>query len=228
MGTQKMALSSIELSPSTRGFGRFERLLARTAAERPLYDSVLFEHAGCVVAPTLGSILPRWLLIVPRVPCANFRSWYSLTGINPTDLIAAVLSRCCVDPHEAIWFEHGAVEARSAVACGVDHAHLHLLLKPAFSLEELLAAANNNVALDWNHLQADQAYASADPCASYVLGGSGTAAAYSRHIERVGSQYLRKAVAVLAGCPETWDYKVYPHLQQVQATVDFVQPRQRQ
>src|ERR1700694_1921574 len=61
----KFMQSSLSARPLEPSFGRFATLLSAEACVRPVYDQILTEFSDCVVTPTLGSILPFWLLIIP-------------------------------------------------------------------------------------------------------------------------------------------------------------------
>jgi hypothetical protein len=72
---------------------RFRELLCgHYYCQRAAYDQVLLETHDCVVAPTLGSIVPNWLLIVPRRPAVNFRVWQAATRMDPVWLVGEILS----------------------------------------------------------------------------------------------------------------------------------------
>ena len=45
------------------------------ACPRPLYDTVLRETGTMVVTPTLGSIIPNWVLAIPKRHAANAARW---------------------------------------------------------------------------------------------------------------------------------------------------------
>ena len=69
------------------GVGRFSSLLSRHVCPKPLYDEVLARLHNCVVTPTLGSIIPNWLLIIPEEPILNFSEWKTRFGISPERLV---------------------------------------------------------------------------------------------------------------------------------------------
>src|SRR5258708_30616651 len=110
------------------GFGRVEGLSSADSCGRAQYDEVLCEVDGCAVAPTLGSILPYWLLVVPRVSAVNFRRWAEALGREPYDLVKGVLVELDVCTDRVIWFEHGPADRASPLSCGADHAPLHVII----------------------------------------------------------------------------------------------------
>jgi ATP adenylyltransferase len=209
---------------STRAFepigeGRFRELLCGQNPKRAAYDQVLLEMHDCVVAPTLGSIVPNWLLIVPRRHTVSFRKWQTVTCINPARLVSEILAELKVEANRAIWFEHGPCAEGSLVGCGVDHAHLHLLIDAPFSFKQFAASAAENACVEWRRASSLVAYASISPGSSYLIAGSLDEVAIAEDVASVGSQFFRRIVAQLAGKPRQWNYKSYEHLENVRRTV---------
>lgn len=198
---------------------RFVRLLSPGGCARPIFDEVLRELAGCVVAPTLGSILPYWLLVLPRVSCANFVQWRAETGIDPQQLVSDVLSELEVGSDQVIWFEHGAASYGSPVACGVDHAHLHIVIDPPFSFDRFISTAQDSTRLNWQEQTVKRAYESIGEDVSYLVAASQTRAVVAKQVEAVGSQFFRRVAAHLVGQSDGWNYRTHPYLENVQKTV---------
>ena len=95
---------------------RFRDLLCGHNSERAAYNQVLLETRECIVAPTLGSIVPNWLLIVPRCPVVSFRKWQAITRMDPVWLIGEILAELEIEAERTIWFEHGP-SAEGRVRC---------------------------------------------------------------------------------------------------------------
>lgn len=199
--------------------GRFSALLARGRCARQPFDEVLFETHDCVVAPTLGSIVPNWLLVIPRARALNFAEWRAGSNVEPLDVVRMVLAACGVDSDRAIWFEHGASRRGSTVACGVDHAHLHVIVDAPFSFNEFAAAAKTASRIEWRETVAEKAYHSVGRRGSYLLAGSAKSAASAEQVECVGSQLFRRVIADLVDRSDTWDYRSYPYIENVRKTL---------
>jgi ATP adenylyltransferase len=199
--------------------GRFAGLLANGTATRPIYDKVLLEKHGCLVAPTLGSIVPNWLLIVPRTPSINFAQLKDRTGAEPSHLIRNVLAEYGVAGDRAIWFEHGASSAGSLVGCGVDQAHLHVLVDAPFSFQDFEREAKRASDLGWERRVAQTAYDSLEADTSYLLAAQSDWAVVATKVESVGSQFFRRVVANLIHQPEIWNYRSHPNLRNVHETI---------
>jgi diadenosine tetraphosphate (Ap4A) HIT family hydrolase len=90
-------------------------------------DQVLFESPNFVVVPSLGSILPGWLLIVPRnhFLCVGAMGDGLIHEMRQLRDEAAESLRSQIGP--VTYFEHGPVKACTSVGCGIDHAHLHIV-----------------------------------------------------------------------------------------------------
>jgi ATP adenylyltransferase len=204
--------------PAQKGTGRFSSLLSTEPGFRASYDEVLFEVDGCVVAPSLGSIVPNWLLIVPRKPFANLVRWAAGTNTEVSLLMSHVLARAGVSSERALWFEHGAAAHGSPVACGVDHAHLHLIVDPPFSFDQFISNARKAAPICWQlSTRIDPKNVPYD--VSYLFAGSWNCAALALHVECVGSQFFRRVIADLIGQPTAWDYRGHPFVENVRKTI---------
>ncbi|MBI1778930.1 MAG: hypothetical protein HYR63_26630 [Proteobacteria bacterium] len=200
-------------------FGRFASLLFGSSCARPLYDEVLCAIDGCVVAPTLGSILPNWLLVVPRIPSVNFLQWRAETGIEPHQLMSKVLVELGIDRNQALWFEHGPVDGNSPVSCGADHAHLHLIVDAPFVFDDFVSAATRATDLSWSESPIADMYRNVRPETSYLVAASTDRAVLAVDVDCVGSQFFRRVVAELIEQPHTWDYKAYPYIDNIRKTL---------
>lgn len=198
---------------------RFSTLLSKSDCPRPLYDQVLARLHNCVVTPTRGSILPHWLLIVPEEPVLNFSEWYARGNIDPGSLVGELLRNRRVNSSRAIWFEHGPAHVEFAVGCGVDHAHIHVLIDVPFSFIQMISTASMSGDLRFTRARATSAYGLLTPASSYLLLASGEEAFVAENVEHVGSQFLRRVVADLAGSKDAWNYHTHPHIHNVQKTI---------
>jgi ATP adenylyltransferase len=220
---RERAISTQPIEPI--GHARFAELLCGHNRERAAYDQVLLETHECVVVPTLGSIVPNWLLVVPRRPVLCFREWQAITRTNPIWLVGQVLAELKIEAEQTIWFEHGPFAEDSPVGCGVDHAHLHILVDAPFSYEQFAASAVENARVNWRHGSAQEAYNSISAGRSYLVGGSLSRSVLAEGVESVGSQFFRRVVAKLASKPYQWDYKTHAHLENVHRTVSAFSSR---
>jgi len=196
---------------------RFANIFSN-ACPRPLYDTVLRDTGAMVVTPTLGSIIPNWVLAIPKQSAANAALWAQDEGNDPLLAVNDIARSFGRDPSDVIWFEHGATEPRSVVGCGVDQAHIHILLTPPFSFERLCEEAKAEVGLGWS-LDHGDAYATIDSSRSYFVVGHTDRFLLAQSVEAAGSQFFRKAIARIVDREADWDYRSHSHMQNVKTTI---------
>lgn len=199
--------------------GRFAALLAAGEADRAAHDAPLLSTKDWIVAPTLGAIVPNWLIVLPKVPALSFRDWARPKKRNPADIIAEIAAHLDLSADQIIWFEHGPEMVGTHVGCGVDYAHLHMILSPRFSFETLISVVQKAVDLDWQVTTSRDAYTCLAPFGSYLVLSSGDLAVTAEGVEQTGSQFMRRMVAEATGTPENWNYKSHPHHENVATTI---------
>ena len=185
------------LNQMSSELGRFASLLAKDECARPVYDEILHEVHGCVVTPTLGSILPNWLLVISRIPAVNFVRWRSRNGLEPSELVREVVNAHDISIDRVIWFEHGPSELGSTIGCGVDQAHLHIIVDAPFSFDDFSSEIMAASQLVWENLPCDDAHKSVMVQSSYLVAASVDQAIVAQNVEKVGSQFFRRVVADL-------------------------------
>jgi hypothetical protein len=198
------------------GENRFRALLdgVGTAA----YDRPLLTASKWIVAPTLGAIIPGWLLAIPRRPALNFSQWATDEAERPETILQQLREHLGLSSREVIWFEHGPVQNGTIIGCGLDHAHIHVLIKPSFSFELFEATARSLSDLDWKRSPAEEGYAGLSDCHSYLIAGSGESVLTALNVEKAGSQFFRRVVSKLAA-EAGWDYRRHPHAKNISQTI---------
>ena len=191
-------------------------------AFRNLWDTPIFESRNFVAIPTVGALVEGWLLVVPKTPTLSFARLsmplFSELEIFLNDVVPVIQSvygPVCV-------FEHGPSCAASAVGCGVDYAHLHLVptecdlvagakkiapqiqWRGADSIKDICQSAKN----DSGYWFVQQTYG-IDEC--YI----GTCP----H-ENLVSQLFRKVIANHIGRPNDFDWKQHSGEVEIAATVE--------
>lgn len=180
---------------------------------------MLSESHGCVVTPTLGSILPNWLLVIPRMRVINFARWQAATGIKPADVVKAVLTGYDLDGDRVFWFEHGPSEEGSLIGCGVDQAHLHVIVDAPFSFQDFVSATAKASQFKWQDQSGSTAHESVSAWASYLIAASMDRSVAAQNVGRIGSQFFRRVIAGVVNRPDAWNYRTHPHLGNVRETV---------
>src|SRR5262249_38676442 len=109
----------------------------------PICDRNLHDHPLAAVLPSLGSLVPGWLLVVPRVEALTIRD---LPAHERAELLS--LARAMAGAGMGIQpyvFEHGPSKASTSMGCGVDQAHLHTVGLN----RDLLSAALHDDSVTW-------------------------------------------------------------------------------
>jgi ATP adenylyltransferase len=199
---------------------RFAGALNRNKRHCEIFDTVLFETEQYVVVPTLGSVVPNWLLVVPRVESLNFARWEADSGQQVSRILDQVCEALDIGKGKVIWFEHGAVVPNSSIGCGVDRAHLHILVEPPFEAFDFLDLAVERCQSKWEKRQSiHDCYRAIDVDRSYFALGDISNSILAQDVEGAGSQFLRKLIAELSGAQDQWDYKKYPNLANISTTL---------
>jgi ATP adenylyltransferase len=202
------------------GKRRFETLLhGGISHEVDCHDVPLLTRADWVVAPTLGAIVPNWLLIVPRDTVLNFQAWRKTRGQSADIVLHDLRQNLGLHEDEIIWFEHGPRTAGTSTGCGIDHAHLHVLVRPGFSFDAFAEKARSLSGLEWTTGASRDAHRELLVDQSYLIAGTGRATIFAQNVEATGSQFFRRVVAALAGANERWDYRSFPQAENTAETI---------
>lgn len=183
------------------------------------WNTVVLETDDFVLTPTLGSVVPNWLLLWPKQPYLSCLEWKGADA-DLDEVARNALSQLDAPmPDNYIWFEHGCAKHGSLTGCGVNHAHLHILLDPYFSLEQFHSTVEQFLEDQRSGKSISKTHASSFGGDYHCYGGNG-----KTHIPRgsgeLGSQFFRKVVASLANETENWDYRKHPFEVNVQRTLD--------
>lgn len=182
-------------------------------------DEPLAQTENYFVVPSIGALVPGWLLICTREHRTNFAGKYGDYELVALRLrMARALSQKFRLPVRM--FEHGAISAGSRTGCGVDHAHLHLLAidadlldarycsdEGAIKWEDVTASSidDRKTATEYLFYSADAS--TADPCGRVAFPARPT------------SQFFRRAVASAVGRSSEYDYRTHPHRMNALATL---------
>lgn len=166
-----------------------------------VYDTVVDETDNFVVLPTKGSIVPGWLLIVPKMPVTRIADLPEKTQDELEALLDRVSSRLRLHFDEPYVFEHGGFSG-SQVSCGVDQAHLHVVAL-GFDLVEAVEEYSPNGWISTDHSTIPSREIGNE---EYWFVSSRTVSKYKK-VDTPCSQLFRKIIAKATGVPEFWNYK---------------------
>ncbi|WP_352955152.1 HIT domain-containing protein [Mesorhizobium sp. M1322] len=202
-----MNRSDMEASSS-----KFAWLTAPGLHARPAHDVVVASNNHFVAVPSLGSLVPGWILLIPRRPMSTL----SLMDTEERKALAVLrtelAARLSAYGHTVHAFEHGGASG-SLVSCGVDQAHLHLV---PLSFDLLHAARRHD--LGWRTSVGIRDLTEAETGGKEYLFVERLGVSLIGFPETPTSQWFRRLIAQECGGRE-WDYKKNPNFEQLEATV---------
>lgn len=186
---------------------------------RTLDWAVISESRDFVAVPSLGALVPGWILLVPK------RHILNLARLDPQQQSAlrveALRLKSSIEPifGPVTMFEHGPSQAGSRVGCGVDHAHMHLV--PAGGLDLLVLAQASYPDLPW-YLSAglDTARRANAAGLPYLLIEAPDGSSVVAASPEIPSQAVRRLIAAEQGRPDQFDWAQFPQLEAVQETLN--------
>ncbi len=193
-----------------------------TAAPDPLLWTPVAETERFVAVPSIGPLVPGWLLVLPK--------WHALNLASLTAMDMAALEN---DLQEigSIWsdtfgpltmFEHGPREFSSAVGCGVDHAHMHLV--PLGAIDLLAVAKRHLPTLKWQEIDSLHAVNHGkDADKPYLYLRMPTGRSFVSRASHIPSQALRRALAAEQDRGDEYDWKAFSRLEVVHQTLARVE-----
>jgi len=180
------------------------------------YDRPIAESQSFLAVPSLGALVPGWLLLVPK---GDARCLAHLTPSEADELksfASHMTAKLGSIYGPVVQFEHGATTSGSATGCGVDQAHLHLVPIAHEAFKASVEEEGRKLDLRW---------ASGDlPTGSTAeldyLWYSVDSEARVSHLSNPVSQFFRRCVARALGVPELWNYREHPQHAMVKATIE--------
>jgi ATP adenylyltransferase len=178
--------------------------LAEAPCDRPIFRTPNF-----IVAPTIGALVPGWMLVVST-------RHYISAGALPHDALAelrdtieAVVTAMRSTGRTPAVFEHGPVCENTVVGCGIDHCHIHVA-PLEFDLYSEAAQLSKAAGIRWEPAPAINA------TKAYHEGGRPYLYIEQNGLRQIGtssnipSQFFRRVIASQQGRPEEFDWKRHP------------------
>ena len=195
--------------------------LARIASpeqrEIAVWDRPIAQTDDWLVVPSKGSLIPGWLLVVPREHslCSG-----ALSAPERSSLfhVASVVSGAVQEAFgmPATVFEHGPATHGDVAGCGINHTHLHVV-PLGFSL--VLCASRVADLGSWRDATRDDLQSSHSRSTSYLAVLESNRQLLMSEPLRPTSQALRRVIAAEIGFPERWDYRIYDGASEVAETM---------
>ena len=202
------SLSSSRPCPYCDGF-------LSSAAHSAAWDTELAgSNSAVAIVPTRGSLLPGWLLVVPRVHVLNSRLLPSQLQAAFRDALRLAQQHVEAAFGPATLFEHGPTQPGTVVGCGVDHVHLHVVALPF----DLVAAARAHPAgrgLTWvraglNESQNNYLWVRTPDGEEWQATGS------------IPSQFFRRVIAGALDMPSLFDWRTEANPAALQETLSRI------
>ncbi len=180
--------------------------------------TVVAETEHLVAVPSVGPLIPGWLLVIPKEHALSF-------GAIDADTLAALMAdidRIAAGWHDLFgpltWFEHGPAEARSSAGCGIDHAHMHLV--PTGQLDLLTGARELFAKLVFSEIAGLEAAAAPVVVGdSYLYLRTPDERSWLARSRDIPSQAFRQVIANQQGSRAKYDWKTFPHHHALATTI---------
>lgn len=177
-----------------------------------LVDTDLF-----TVVPSLGAIVPGWLLVVPKghTICAgamaqDHRSELEVVVHNAAEAMRAEFGRVII-------FEHGPSQTGQQLGCSIDHTHIHLVPSLLDIKQAIFELYDGNIV--WSKVPNMGATADAYSKGIPYLYLEQDESCYMATGASLRSQTLRRIIALYAGAIE-FDWKIDAQMDNVYSTIN--------
>jgi len=177
------------------------------------FDRVVRRGPGVVLAPTVGTILPGYLMAITT---EHLLSFGMLGSERLREEIEPWLAECLAELSavfgEYVVFEHGSAGEHDRQGGCLVHAHMHLV--PAGpDLVRLILAGE-----EWRSIGAFSDAAAFAEAGYAYLGAEGRSWVISE--PGFPGQWVRRRIASWAGRPDEWDWGVFPGEPQLAETFE--------
>lgn len=157
-------------------------------------------NAAAAIVPTRGSLLPGWLLVVPRIHVLNSRLLPAQSRALFRDAVRAAQTLVGSAFGPATLFEHGPSAPGTAVGCGIDHVHVHVVAL-SFDLVTAARVHPDGTSLEWTTSPIN------DVSKGYLWVRTPDGAAWHA-TGSIPSQFFRRVIASAIGMPAQFDWRL--------------------
>jgi ATP adenylyltransferase len=186
---------------------------------RPEDWAIVAEDPEFVAVPSIGALIPGWMLVVPR------RHALSLVSLDEGErqrlwrFVRATGESVAADYGPVTLFEHGPACSGHAAGCGIDHAHLHVV--PTGDLDLLRGAQTHLPELQWRAVSdLDAAQEAVDVDEDYLFLETPSRERWLSTGHAIPSQAFRRVIAAELGCPGDFNWRSHPQLDVVKRTIE--------
>ena len=193
-------------------------MINQLKSSNKIHNRILFETEDFLVTSALGGFEIGWVLVWPKRSAMSF---FDLEegGFPHKSVLKNIFSPEVAET--AIWFEHGSRVRGQSIGCGVDYAHIHVLVAPSFDLETMKGQVIKETNDRW--INTDSVYNYKNIGNGYHIFGQGQKSLMAFNTTDLGSQFFRRIIAGIKGNKNTWNYKKYPFKNICASTVNFIE-----
>jgi len=173
----------------------------------PVVSRICLETDEFVVLPTLSPLCAGHVLVLPRRHVTNLAALPERARKALLECAESTVSQLAERfGSDLYFFEHGV--PRAGLACGVDHAHLHILPMSTGTATEVESRIETDFpALDSDDLVQALSLTTQVKTTSYLLHGPSLDSIRMSFGESIPSQYMRHLIAEIE-CRSDWDWKL--------------------
>ena len=198
---------------------RFYNALNPSSGREPeIWDRQIAKSTSFVAIPSWGSIVPGWVLIVPRRKVISSAAMTAQETEEFFEFREEIVQLIASKFWYPTVFEHGAGAKGSLMGCGVDQAHIHIV-PLAFDLIEAVRADTQSK-IEWQDFDDERrVYSLLRTGQDYMIitPPSGNPIVSTRFTPI--TQYIRKVIATHTGFGDCWDYRSYSFDDNVRETL---------
>jgi len=158
-----------------------------------------------VVVPSVGALVPGWVLVVPRTHAYSTAEFDGEDRASFQALVERAKDVVASQWGPSVVFEHGSAGAGRLAGCGVDHAHVHVVPIDLDLRESIFLLGDPFNRLEW---EARSEPSGDDRRTDYIWLHDLTGGWIAR-ADVLPSQVVRRAIAKVIGV-EIWDWKADP------------------
>jgi ATP adenylyltransferase len=180
--------------------------------------AVLAEDLEFVAVPSVGALVPGWLLVLPREHALSMAALPRDEFARLERFSHDVASRVADEYGPAAMFEHGPADHGRPTGCGVDHAHMHVV--PALGMDLLRATQQHFPRLAWTSISdLAPARAAVESGLDYLYLRTESGEQWLSVGVDMPSQAFRRVIAREQGRPHEFNWRSHPHMDVVRQTI---------
>lgn len=182
------------------------------------WNEPIFESPNFVALVSLGALVEGWTLVVPKKHFICLGAIPDLLIDEMREVKSALYSALRQSYGRVCAFEHGPSRPNCNLGCGVDHAHLHMVPLDFDLIAAVTPFLPENTL--WCDADADECRSSFRRGEDYLYLEQPEGCTRIATHQSFASQLFRRAIALKVGRPAQFNWREYPQIPTVNATLD--------